>query len=120
MYKNPANYSIHMTIRYSFIASCHFRKYGAIMMDLTKMKSGIYKSRGGLIRSFVIIENGLIKDITISGDFFLFPEEAIFSVLEHLKGAPVNRDEIKRNIEETYLKENIQSPGTSPADFTES
>ncbi|MCX9009966.1 MAG: hypothetical protein OIN66_02480 [Candidatus Methanoperedens sp.] len=90
------------------------------MMDLTKMKPGIHKSKGGLIRSFVTVENGMIKDITISGDFFLFPEEAIFKVLEQLKGAPVSREEIQRNIEETYLRENIQSPGTSPADFTES
>lgn len=90
------------------------------MMDLTKIKPGIHKSKGGLIRSFVIVENGIIKDITISGDFFLFPEVAIFKVLEQLKGAPVDREEIQRNIEETYLRENIQSPGTSPADFTES
>jgi len=89
-------------------------------MDLTKIRPGIHKSKGGLIRSFVTVENGIIKDITISGDFFLFPEEAIFKVLEHLKGAPVIREEIQRNIEETYLRENIQSPGTSPADFTES
>lgn len=90
------------------------------MIDLTKIKPGIHKSKGGLIRSFVTVENGIIKDITISGDFFLFPEEAIFKLLEQLKGAPVNREEIQKNIEETYLRENIQSPGTSPADFTES
>ncbi len=90
------------------------------MKDLPKPRQGIHKSKGGLIRSFVTIEKGIIKDITISGDFFLFPEEAIFKVLEQLKGTPANRGEIQKNIEETYEKENIQSPGTSPADFTES
>lgn len=90
------------------------------MMDLTKIKPGIHKSKGGLIRSFVTVESGVIKDITVSGDFFLFPEEAIFKLLEHLKGAPVDREAIQGNIEETYMRENIQSPGTSPADFTES
>jgi len=89
-------------------------------MDILKSKPGIHKSRGGLIRSFVNIENGKIKDITISGDFFLFPEEAIFKILENLKGTPVKREELLKNIEDTYAKENIQSPGTAPSDFTES
>ncbi len=84
------------------------------------MKKGIHKSKGGLIRSSVTIENGRIKDITISGDFFLFPEEAIFKILEQLKGIPAERQDLQKNIEEIYEKENIQSPGTSPADFTES
>ena len=90
------------------------------MMDLSKTKQGIHKSKGGLIRSFVTIECGVVKDITISGDFFLFQEEAIFKVCERLKGVPANREKLQESIEETYKRENIQSPGTSPADFTES
>ncbi len=89
-------------------------------MEILKTKPGIHKSRGGLIRSFVFVEKGKIKDITISGDFFLFPEEAIFKILENVKGTPVKREELLKNIEDTYAKENIQSPGTAPSDFTES
>lgn len=89
-------------------------------MEILKTKPGIHKSRGGLIRSFVMLENGKIKDITMSGDFFLYPEEAVFRILENLKGVPAKREEVLRNIEDTYAKENIQSPGTAPVDFTES
>jgi len=89
-------------------------------MDILKTKPGIHKSRGGLIRSFVKLENGRIEDITISGDFFLFPEQAVFKILENLKGTPAKREELLKNIEETYARENIQSPGTAPLDFTES
>ncbi len=95
-------------------------KTGAMAMEISKTKQGIHKSRGGLIRSFVTLEKGKIKEITISGDFFLFPEEAVFRIVENLKGTPAARESIQKNIEETYKKENIQSPGTSPADFTES
>jgi len=84
------------------------------------MKQGIHKSKGGLIRSFVTVEKDIIKDITISGDFFLFPENAIFKIIEQLRGTPAQRKEIQRNIETIYEKENIQSPGTSPSDFAES
>ncbi len=83
------------------------------------MKQGIHKSKGGLIRSFVTAENGKIKEISLSGDFFLFPEEALFKILENLKGTPLKRDDIQKNIEETYEKEKIQSPGTAPSDFAE-
>ncbi|MDO9098883.1 MAG: lipoate protein ligase C-terminal domain-containing protein [Candidatus Methanoperedens sp.] len=89
-------------------------------METSKTRQGIHKSRGGLIRSFVATENGLIKDITISGDFFLFPEEALFKIIGHLKGAQANRENLQKIIEEIYEKENIQSPGTTPSDFTES
>ncbi|MFZ2411630.1 MAG: lipoate protein ligase C-terminal domain-containing protein [Candidatus Methanoperedens sp.] len=89
-------------------------------METSKTRQGIHKSKGGLIRSFVTIENGMIKDITISGDFFMFPEEALFKIIKQLKGAPANREKLQKNIEETYKKENIQSPGTTPSDFTES
>lgn len=89
-------------------------------METSKTRQGIHKSRGGLIRSFITTENGIIKDITISGDFFLFPEEALFKIIGNLKGAQANREKLRKNIEETYKKENIQSPGTTPSDFTES
>jgi hypothetical protein len=85
-----------------------------------KTKQGLHKSKGGLIRSFVSIENGIIKDISISGDFFLFPEDAFFKMIQELKGIPAIREDIERKIKEVYIIENIQSPGTIPADFAES
>ncbi len=86
----------------------------------SEMKKGIYKSRGGLIRTFLRIENGHIIEISISGDFFLFPEEAIFKLIEQLRGIRAKREEILRTIEKTYETHNIESPGTTPSDFTES
>jgi|SRR5659263_173052 len=85
-----------------------------------KTKQGLHKSKGGLIRSFVKIENGIITDISISGDFFLFPEDAFFTMIQELKGIPAKRKDLEQKIQEVYSKENIQSPGTVPADFAES
>jgi lipoate-protein ligase A len=85
-----------------------------------KIKQGLHKSKGGLIRSFVRTENGIIIDISISGDFFLFPEDAFFKIIKELKGIPAIREDIERKIQEVYIKENIQSPGTLPSDFAES
>ncbi len=89
-------------------------------MAAIKTKQGLHKSKGGLIRSFVRTENGIIKDISISGDFFLFPEDAFFKMIQELKGIPAIREDIERKIQEVYIKENILSPGTLPVDFAES
>lgn len=85
-----------------------------------KTPQGVHKSKGGLIRSFVTADNGIIKEISISGDFFLFPEEAFFKIVEELKGIKAEREDVELKIEEIYRRENIQSPGTLPSDFTES
>jgi hypothetical protein len=85
-----------------------------------KTPQGIHKSKGGLIRSFVITENGKIKEISISGDFFLFPEETFFMIAKELRGIKAKRKDVEQKIEEIYSRENIQSPGTTPADFAES
>ena len=90
------------------------------MDEATRTKQGLHKSKGGLIRSFVMTENGIIKDISISGDFFLFPEDAFFTMIQELKGIPAIREDLERKIQEVYIREKIQSPGTVPADFAES
>lgn len=86
----------------------------------TKTLQGIHKSKGGLIRSLVRIKNGIIDDINISGDFFMFPEESLFKIIDELKGIGAERKEIEKKIEEIYIRENIQTPGSSPVDFAES
>jgi len=87
---------------------------------MIKTQQGIHKSKGGLIRSFVSAENGKIKEISISGDFFLFPEESFFKIAEELNGIEAKREKVQQKIEEIYKRENIQTPGTLPAGFMES
>ncbi|MDF1557099.1 MAG: lipoate protein ligase C-terminal domain-containing protein [ANME-2 cluster archaeon] len=87
-------------------------------MVLEDYRKGIHKSKGGVIRSFVKVDDGTITDITFSGDFFLFPEDAIDSIEEGLKGTDANNDAVLLAVELVYESEHIQSPGTTPEDFT--
>jgi lipoate---protein ligase len=52
---------------------------------------------GKLLRIEADIKSGIIKDIKISGDFFLYPEEALGEIEKALHGAQVAeaRDLIK-------------------------
>jgi lipoate-protein ligase A len=81
---------------------------------------GVYKSKGGIIRSFVRVDKGIITDITFSGDFFLLPEDAIDLIIQRLIGTDTEKDSIQYVVEEVYKTEKIQSPGTTPEDFTRS
>jgi lipoate-protein ligase A len=81
---------------------------------------GIYKSKGGIIRSFLKVDKGKITDITFSGDFFLLPEDAIDLITQRLIGTDTEKDSIRYVVEDVYKTEQIQSPGTTPEDFTRS
>jgi lipoate-protein ligase A len=89
-------------------------------MVLEDYLKGIHKSKGGIIRSFLKVDNGLISDISFSGDFFMFPEDAIDVILAQLNGTAATEEAVLSAVREVYKSEGIQSPGTTPEDFTTS
>ncbi len=79
---------------------------------------GIYKAKGGLIRTAEEVENkNLLKSIVVSGDFNLFPKKSLQEVEKSLKNKEFNREIIKQEIEKIYEKEHIESPGVEPEDI---
>jgi lipoate-protein ligase A len=79
---------------------------------------GLYKAKGGLIRSAGEIENKKkITDIAVSGDFNLFPKEALNDVENALKNKDFDKEVIAREVEKAYAKRKIESPGVAPEDI---
>ncbi|MBE0431904.1 lipoate--protein ligase family protein [candidate division WOR-3 bacterium] len=79
---------------------------------------GLYKAKGGLIRSAEEIENKTrIKDIVVSGDFNLFPKAALNDVENALKNKNFDRDVIEEELTKTYAEKKIESPGVLPEDI---
>jgi lipoate-protein ligase A len=79
---------------------------------------GLYKAKGGLIRTAEEVENKKqIKDIAISGDFNLFPKNALNDVEDALKEKDFNETAVKSEIEKVYAKKKIESPGVTPEDY---
>jgi len=80
---------------------------------------GLYKAKGGLIRTAEEVENKkVLKDIVVSGDFNLFPKQSLQTVENALKNKEFDRETIKQEIEKVYDKEKIESPGIEPEDIT--
>jgi lipoate---protein ligase len=79
------------------------------------MKHADYKVPGGkLLRISADIENGIIRDIKITGDFFMHPEDAIERLEATLKGTKVD-ELLKAKIERAIAGATIV--GASPSDF---
>jgi len=79
---------------------------------------GLYKAKGGLIRTAEEIENKKrIRDLVVSGDFNLFPKNGLSEVEDTLKNKDFDVEIIKKEIEKVYDKKNIESPGVEPEDF---
>lgn len=80
---------------------------------------GLYKAKGGLIRTAEEIENKKkIKEVTVSGDFNLFPKDGLNAVENVLKNKDFEESVVKKEIKRVYDKQKIESPGVEPEDFT--
>jgi lipoate-protein ligase A len=80
---------------------------------------GLYKSKGGLIRTAEEVENKkVLKDIVVSGDFNLFPRHGLGELEKALKNKKFDKDVIKKVIEKAYDTHRIESPGVKPDDIT--
>jgi lipoate-protein ligase A len=75
----------------------------------------MHKAIGGLIRVTTEVQEGAITAVSISGDFFFFPEEKLAKLETALVGVPVA--EAEQAIAEFYAEHDIESPGVTPADF---
>jgi lipoate-protein ligase A len=55
---------------------------------------GEYKTPGGkLVRVDFNVRDGAVRDAVVSGDFFLYPEEALSDITRSLDGLPTNLGE---------------------------
>ncbi|MGQ9467080.1 MAG: lipoate--protein ligase [Anaerolineae bacterium] len=74
-----------------------------------------YKAPGGLIRAIAEVREGVIADISLSGDFFFYPAERLADLERALVGVRV--EEVEQTIARFYAEHGVESPGITPADF---
>jgi lipoate-protein ligase A len=79
---------------------------------------GMYKAKGGLIRTAQEVERKTLKDISISGDFTLYPKEELSELEDTLKETEREERKLTSKIEEFYERTRVQTPGVEPQDIT--
>jgi lipoate-protein ligase A len=91
--------------------------------DQVKIREGVYvsqnvlKTPGGLVRVTAVIEEGLIRDVYISGDFFFYPAESLPALERALNGVAASPEAITAAVQAFYEHQQVESPGLQPADF---
>ncbi|MEE8403081.1 MAG: lipoate protein ligase C-terminal domain-containing protein [Candidatus Hydrothermarchaeaceae archaeon] len=78
------------------------------------MRHVVHKTKGGLIRVAVDADDR-IKDIRITGDFFIYPEESVEALEKALVGVSAKEGEILKVVKDFY--ENIEGMDIGPEDI---
>ncbi len=91
-------------------------KEGVKIATDVRVLEGVHKAPGGLIRATVLLHQGRIDDLTISGDFFFYPAEKLAALEQALKGQEGDVETLTARIEGFYQAHAIQSPGVTAQD----
>ncbi len=85
--------------------------------DGVEVRHKIHKAPGGLIRATIQVEEGVIRHVEFSGDFFFFPAERLADLEAALVG--VRPEETEQALTRFYEEHGVESPGVTPADFAQ-
>ncbi|HDM22821.1 MAG TPA: lipoate--protein ligase family protein [Methanomicrobia archaeon] len=72
-----------------------------------------HKAKGGLIKFDIEIKNSKIKDVKITGDFFIYPEDSVFALERKLRG---KTEKESMEIIKDYLR-TVEALGITIEDF---
>ncbi|MGC8838585.1 MAG: lipoate--protein ligase [Anaerolineae bacterium] len=81
----------------------------------TQVVRNTYKAPGGLIRATLEVKAGCIVSVDLSGDFFLYPQDALRDLEARLAGVPL--EAVGQVIAAFYQAREVESPGVAPADW---
>ena len=90
---------------------------GVKIRDGVELQYGIHKARGGLIRTVQEIEDNVLKNVTISGDFTFMPKDRLESLESHLSETARDAGAVRDRVEEFYEKNPVDSPGVESEDY---
>ncbi len=100
-----------------------FENDNRLAEESVKIREGVYviqqayKAPGGLIQVAAVQEEGMLRDVHLSGDFFFYPAQDLVGLEDALENLPADQEVILEAIQEYYRENGIESPGIEPADF---
>jgi lipoate-protein ligase A len=77
----------------------------------------LHKAPGGLIRATVEVGDGRWRYVSLSGDFFCYPQDAIGALETALEGTPCSQ--AGEVIADFYARHEIETPGVSVDDWVQ-
>ncbi len=81
------------------------------------MKSASLRAEKGVIEVELVVEKNTIIELKITGDFFIYPEEAIEDIEQTIIGCSSNEKDIKACLTQLYKQKSISTPGITIDDW---
>ena len=81
------------------------------------MKFARFKAEKGVIEVELSHDEVKITEVKITGDFFIYPEEASEFIEAALRNTQTDTNAITEKLKEVYMKEEITTPGIKIADW---
>jgi hypothetical protein len=78
-----------------------------------------YKAKKGLIRVKIKVDKDRIKDIEITGDFIIHPEEALWSIQEKLRNCSLSIKDVREKVLEAIRESNAILVGFEAEDVVQ-
>ncbi len=78
-----------------------------------------FKAPKGVIKVELEMANGRISRVSLSGDFFMYPEEAIEELERSLEGVEVNKEALLVAVRKFYSLTGAKTPMLEPEHWVE-
>ncbi len=83
------------------------------------MKFAEFKAPKGVIKVELELTDDKISRIMLSGDFFMYPEDAIEKLEQSLNGVKADRDSLLAAVQRFYSSTGAQTPMIEPEHWVE-
>jgi hypothetical protein len=83
------------------------------------LKYGEFKAPKGVIKVELLLSGDVISRISLSGDFFIYPEEALERLESSLTGVKVDFDNLMAAVKKFYQDTGAQTPLLTPEHWVE-
>ncbi len=93
-------------------------KMGVKISESTHLNEAMHKAKGGLIRASLLVRDGKIDDLMISGDFTCLPEDGIDKLAKNLRGAELGQEALSERVSREIKNLKLDIPAVEPSDFT--
>ncbi|SFM57704.1 lipoate-protein ligase A [Ectothiorhodospira mobilis] len=91
-----------------------FVEGGVKIAEGTHLADGAEKAPGGLVRARLLSRDGRVADLSLSGDFTVFPQTGMERVAQALRGLPLDPEGLEVAISRAMQREEMDLPGVDP------
>lgn len=94
------------------------QRRGVKIAEGLHIREAAHKAPGGLIRATIRTREQTLDAVTLSGDFFMYPQESLSALEQSLTETPLREQALRERATLFWQDHQIQAPGVTPEDIS--